>query len=111
MVCNSYIVFSLCTKFLMSVYKAGIGRCFGFGINFSPFLRTFFCALVNVVCFANMTKDPLSSVSTVWLVLSKSRCWSTESLSWLMVCTILCLSVFCIYFCLCLFFSIDCSFL
>ena len=33
-----------------------------------------------------------------------SRCWSTESLSWLMVCTILCLSVFCICFCLCFFY-------
>ena len=81
-VCNSYIVFSLCMKFPMSVCKACIGRCFGFGINFR---RTFFCALIKVVCFANMTKDPLSSVSIVWLVLSKSRCWSTESLSWLMV--------------------------
>ena len=47
-----------------------------------------------------MTRDPSSSVYIVWLVLSKSRCWSTESLSWL----ILCLSVFCICFCLCLFF-------
>ena len=100
-VCNSYIVFSLCMKFLMSVCKACIGRCFGFGINFSPFLRTFFCSVVKVVCLASMTRDPSSSVS---IVLSKSRCWSTESLSWLMVCTILCLSVFCICFCLCLYF-------
>ena len=81
----------------MSVCKACIGRCFGFSINVSPFLRTFFCSLVKVVCLASMTRDPSSSVSIVWLVLSNSRCWSTESLSWLMVCTILCLLVFCMF--------------
>ena len=55
-VCSSYI-FSLCMKFLMSVCKACMDRCFGFSINFSPFLRTFFCLVVKVVSLASMTKS------------------------------------------------------
>ena len=53
---NLCTTFNLCAKFLISKCKACIGSCFGFGMNFSPFLSTFFCASVRVVCLASMTK-------------------------------------------------------
>ena len=71
-VCSSNMVFSLCIKFLMSICRACIGNCLGFGINFSPFLSTCFCSLVRVVCFASMTSASSS------LFLSVSDCGLTS---------------------------------
>ena len=39
-VLSSYIVLILCMKFLMSLCNICIGKCFGLGINVSPFLKT-----------------------------------------------------------------------
>ena len=91
--CNSNMVLSLCIKFLMSLCRACMGNCLGFGMNFSPFLSNCFCASVRVVCFANMTNASSS------LFMSVSNCGLTSSL--LMVYAV---SVVCICFCLCLFF-------
>ena len=69
-VLSSYnIVLSLCMKFLMSVCSVCIGRLLGLGINFRPFLRTFFWESVRVVCFANTTKESSSLVSVMWLII------------------------------------------
>ena len=65
MVRNSNIVLSLCIRFLMSICRACIGNCLGYGINVSLFLSTHFCASVRVVCFANMTN--VSSSLLFWL--------------------------------------------
>ena len=46
------------------VCRVCIGSCLGFGINFNPLF--FVCVSVKVVCFANTTKELLSSVSTCW---------------------------------------------
>ena len=48
-VCSSYIIFSLCIKFLISVFRACIGNYLGLDINFNPFLRTSFCMYVTVL--------------------------------------------------------------
>ena len=92
-VCNSSMVLSLCIKFLMSVCRACIGNCLGFGINFSPFLSNCFCASVRVVCFANNMTNASSS-----LFVFISNCDLTSSLM------VHAISVVCICFCLCLFF-------
>ena len=39
---SSYIVFNLCMKFLISECRVCIGSCLGLGMNFNPFLSTFF---------------------------------------------------------------------
>ena len=56
-------------KFLMFVCSVYIGRLLGLGINFRPFLRTFFWESVRIVCFANMTKESSSLVLVVWLII------------------------------------------
>ena len=53
---SSYIIFNLCMKFLISECRVCIGSCLGLGMNFNPFLSTFFCVSVRVVCLASMTK-------------------------------------------------------
>ena len=40
----------------MSVCRAYIGKCLGFGMNFSPFLSGLFCVSVRVVCLTSITK-------------------------------------------------------
>ena len=86
-VCTSYIVFSLCIKFLISVCRVCIGNCLGLGMNF----RTSFCVSVRVVCLAK-------SLSILGLVCTVLGC---EIISWSQVC-IACMSLFyiCLFFCI-----------
>ena len=74
----SYIVFSLCIKFLISECKVCIGNCLGFGMNFNPFLSTLFCVSVRVVCLASMTKAS-SFLSFILLSVSIITCGSVLS--------------------------------
>ena len=69
-VCSSYIIFSLCIKFLISVFRACIGNYLGLDINFNPFLRTSFCVSVRVVYLASMTKasSSLSIINSLYCV-------------------------------------------
>ena len=55
---------------MISLCKVCICSCLGFGMKVSPFLSTFFCVSVSVVCLASIT-SALSSVLfsvLLWLI-------------------------------------------
>ena len=62
----------------MSECKVCIDNCFGFGMNFRPFLSTFFGVSVRVVCLASMTRAS-SFLSFVVLPMSVVSCGSVLS--------------------------------